>query len=283
MSEVASFYFTRLPDSYAARTDRPGPRRRDRRRGVPRVAATASAAATVTPPLSKRDANAHEAESRAQPTRPAPPRHPRRKAPPRRRPLAAGFSSGRRRSAPGTASASGRTSCTRNFRRATSHPAETLTIYYDTRANLVARGVIPGTDAGVDAEPVPRRAVRARPAVVERLRRRAAPSAQATCSRTSADGSSARARSAATTRGRSSARCPARPRGCATSARSRCGGSRCRRAARGTPLRSTRRARRARASSRPLRTRSPARRSAARTCSTGRRAGSRRSRRRGCR
>ena len=31
------------------------------------------------------------------------------------------------------------------FRRATSYASETIAIYYDTRANLVARGIIPGT------------------------------------------------------------------------------------------------------------------------------------------
>ena len=38
MSHTAAFYFTPLPDSYAARTGRPGQCRRDRRRGVPRAA-----------------------------------------------------------------------------------------------------------------------------------------------------------------------------------------------------------------------------------------------------
>ena len=37
MTRTAAFYFTALPDSYAARTGRPGQRRRHRRRRVPRA------------------------------------------------------------------------------------------------------------------------------------------------------------------------------------------------------------------------------------------------------
>jgi hypothetical protein len=42
-----------------------------------------------------------------------------------------------------------------NFRRATSYPAETITLYYDTRVNLVARGVIPVPTPLVVPNPFP--------------------------------------------------------------------------------------------------------------------------------
>jgi hypothetical protein len=32
------------------------------------------------------------------------------------------------------------------FERSSSRPAETIAIYYDSRANLVAQGIIPGQD-----------------------------------------------------------------------------------------------------------------------------------------
>jgi hypothetical protein len=156
MNEVASFYFTRLPDSYAARTDRPGDvgaigvaafREWQRPRPLPQP---------MTPPLSKRDANAHEAESRAQadtaagaPATSAPEDAPTQEAargriPERQEKIGTGHGERERSEVVYT-----------NFRRATSHPAETLTLYYDTRANLVARGVIPGPTPLVVPNPFP--------------------------------------------------------------------------------------------------------------------------------
>jgi hypothetical protein len=145
MSEVASFYFTRLPDSYAARTDRPDHvgvigvavfREWQRPRPLPQP---------MTPPLSRRDANAAEAEGRAQadaaagaPAASAPEgsmaaETARSRALERQEKIGTGHGERERSDVVYT-----------NFRRATNYPNETLTIYYDTHANLVARGVIPG-------------------------------------------------------------------------------------------------------------------------------------------
>jgi hypothetical protein len=156
MNEVASFYFTRLPDSYAARTDRPGHvgvigvaafREWQRPRPLPQP---------MTPPLSKRDANAHEAESRAQadaaagaPAASAPEGSAAQEAArgrvlERQEKIGTGHGERERSEVVYT-----------NFRRATSHPAETLTLYYDTQANLVARGVIPGPTPAVAPNPFP--------------------------------------------------------------------------------------------------------------------------------
>ena len=156
MNEVASFYFTRLPDSYAARTDRPGHvgvigvaafREWQRPRPLPQP---------MTPPLSKRDANAHEAESRAQsdtaagapatsaPEDAATQEAARGRIPERQEKIGTGHGERERSEVVYT-----------NFRRATGHPAETLTLYYGTRANLVARGVIPGPTPLVVPNPFP--------------------------------------------------------------------------------------------------------------------------------
>jgi hypothetical protein len=154
MNEVASFYFTRLPDSYAARTDRPDhvgvigvAAFREWRRPLPQ---------SMTPPLSKRDANAQEAESRAQadtaagaPAASAPEGSraqdaARRRILEREEKIGTGHGERERSEVVYT-----------NFRRATSHPAESLTLYYDTRANLVARGVIPGPTPLVVPNPFP--------------------------------------------------------------------------------------------------------------------------------
>ena len=156
MNEVASFYFTRLPDSYAARTDRPGHvgvigvaafREWQRPRPLPQP---------MTPPLPKRDANAHEAESRAQadtaadaPAASAPEGSAAQEAArgrilERQEKIGTGHGERERSEVVYT-----------NFRRATSHPAETLTLYYDTQANLVARGVIPGPTPVVAPNPFP--------------------------------------------------------------------------------------------------------------------------------
>jgi len=122
LSQTAAFYFTSLGDSYAARTGRP-----DnvgvigvalfRRKQEPQPLAQAAPA-----PSERKDANAdgpaaaRSAQAEAQ----------------------LGTGHGRRE-----------TSFARHvsFERATSAPAEVLTIYYDSRASLVARGII--------REPVP--------------------------------------------------------------------------------------------------------------------------------
>ena len=156
MNEVASFYFTRLPDSYAARTDRPDHvgvigiaafREWQRPRPLPQP---------ITPPLSKRDTNAQEAESRA-------PSDTAAGAPAASAPESAAAQDaarGRileRQEKIGTGHGERERSevVHTNFRRATSLPDETLAIYYDTHANLVARGVIPAPTPVVVPNPFP--------------------------------------------------------------------------------------------------------------------------------
>src|SRR5687768_4596185 len=107
LSQTAAFYFTALPDSYAARTGRPD----DvgvigvalfRRKQEPRPAAP------IAPEVGARS-RAEERDSRL------------------------GTGHGRRETSYATHV---------SFERATTSPAEVITLYYDSHANLVARGVI---------------------------------------------------------------------------------------------------------------------------------------------
>jgi hypothetical protein len=111
LSETAAFYFTALPDSYAARTGRPD------HVGVIGVAV-----------FRKKKAPQPIAEAA-----------PRREAPSRDAPGAAaaesrlGTGHGRRETSYAEQS---------HFERASPTPAETIVLYYDSYANLAARGVI---------------------------------------------------------------------------------------------------------------------------------------------
>lgn len=127
IEEVARFYFTRLPDSYAARTDRPD------NAGVIGVAAYAEyvlpPAAVVSPP----DNAAREQAGRTDSAAPA--------AAPAARDAAKAQAENRL----GTGHGERETAPTRytEFRRASPRPAEILTVRYDSRARLVSLGVIP--------------------------------------------------------------------------------------------------------------------------------------------
>lgn len=105
LQETAAFYFTALPDSYAARTGRPHDV------GVIGVALFRRKAFAPPAPIAREGAadSARRAESQI------------------------GTGHGRHE----TAYAYHTT-----FERATSAPAETVTLYYDSRANLLARGII---------------------------------------------------------------------------------------------------------------------------------------------
>jgi hypothetical protein len=105
LSQTAAFYFTTLPDSYAARTGRPD------NVGVIGVALFRRKAQPPQP-LSQA-APAARAESRADDR--------------------LGTGHGRQEYSPATHV---------TFERATSSPAEVITIYYDSHANLLARGII---------------------------------------------------------------------------------------------------------------------------------------------
>ena len=138
-SEVAAFYFTQLPDSYAARTDRPD------NVGVIGVAVFREfrpprpAVLPQPRPYARSDGAAREAESSADtagaPAASAPAEN------------AAAERALRRQEKIGTGHGERERSDVvyTQFRRATSVPNETIAIHYDTRANLVARGIIPGT------------------------------------------------------------------------------------------------------------------------------------------
>jgi hypothetical protein len=122
MSQTAAFYFTSLGDSYAARTGRPD------NVGVIGVALfrrkQEQPLAQMAPPSerSKRESNADTVAGA-------------RSAQPEAQ---LGTGHGRRETSPARQVA---------FERATATPAEVLTIYYDSRANLIARGIL--------REPVP--------------------------------------------------------------------------------------------------------------------------------
>lgn len=164
MSEIAAFYFTALPDSYAARTDRPG------NVGVIGVAVFREwqpprpAAVPLPEPYARRD---RPAESRAQgesegardeaaeaPSAPAAAGAAGRSAAPSR----PADIRRQREEKLGTGHGEREWSAVRHtdFRRASSTPAETITLYYDSHRNLVARGIIRrAPPPGADPQPFP--------------------------------------------------------------------------------------------------------------------------------
>ncbi len=153
-SEVAAFYFTRLPDSYAARTDRPA------HVGVIGVAVFREwtpprPAATPWPrPFARRDAPARELESgvgdAAEP--PAAPSASARAEPSREDPR---FRGRQERIGTGHGERERSEVVYTDFRRATPRPNQTIAIYYDTRANLIARGILPHPTPVVAPHPFP--------------------------------------------------------------------------------------------------------------------------------
>jgi len=155
-SEVAAFYFTQLPDSYAARTDRPD------HVGVIGVAvfrewAPPRPAATPWPrPLARSDGAARESESRAADATEAP-ATPSAPAASEAKPSRDELRLLRRQERIGTGHGERERSevVYTDFRRATQWPSETLTIYYDTRANLIARGILPRPTPVVAPNPFP--------------------------------------------------------------------------------------------------------------------------------
>jgi hypothetical protein len=108
LSQTAAFYFTSLPDSYAARTGRPD------HVGVIGVALFRKRQAPPPAPIGEAGPLSRDRAAEAQ----------------------IGTGHGRHETSHAYYV---------HFERATSMPAETITLYYDSRANLVARGVIRGT------------------------------------------------------------------------------------------------------------------------------------------
>jgi hypothetical protein len=137
LERTAAFYFTELPDSYAARTGRPDDlgvigvalfreRARPRISGEPQGKIAAEARAEAAAPATARaDAAAADAQRTQEGVAGAP-------LPQARSMLGTGH--GRSEVSHATRVA---------FERATSEPAETVAIHYDRRENLVAMGVLP--------------------------------------------------------------------------------------------------------------------------------------------
>ncbi|MFL6575486.1 MAG: hypothetical protein ACJ8MR_02635 [Povalibacter sp.] len=117
LDQVARFYFTRLPDSYAARTGRPDDV------GVIGIALFAEAESRLAccDELNRERAEAPAAE-----------------------PHAADKSAPRSESSLGTGHGTRESSPARyvDFERSSEHPQETLTLFYDSRRNLIAQGVL---------------------------------------------------------------------------------------------------------------------------------------------
>ena len=149
LGEVASFYFTSLGDSYAARTDRPA------NVGVIGVALfrrAAPAVAEMAPP--SYDAHLPREKSAA--------RREADGAPRRAESTMAPPASAAAPSAPlGTGHGRRQESHVRyvEFERASPTPVETISIYYDSYRNLVAMGVLSPPAAVRDPNPFPARVV----------------------------------------------------------------------------------------------------------------------------
>lgn len=152
LDEIAQFNFTALPDSYAARTGRPAnvgvigvavfteraPLRLEQRDEIARAPAPPAAAADAQ----KAQAPAAETGTLAQ-VQAAP-------AEGKQRSLARGERLGTGHGAREYARVD-----TTTFVRASSAPAETVAVWYDSRANLVARGIVPRPIARAEPQPFP--------------------------------------------------------------------------------------------------------------------------------
>jgi hypothetical protein len=149
MSEVAAFVFTALPESYAARTGRPG------NVGVIGVAVFREYQAPRPPALLKQPAPFSGPGARGDAARESAGGEARDSAAPASPPAGA-----LSRIAPkpeeklgtGHGEREGSEARWTDFRRESAYPAEMISIYYDSRPNLIARGII---TSGPRAEPNP--------------------------------------------------------------------------------------------------------------------------------
>ena len=131
MAEVAAFYFTSLPDSYAARTGRPD--------NVGVIGVAVFRERVVEPMVTDRDSvAAADAESRPPRSRPD---APSAAAESRAEGITAGKTLGRLGTGHGERHNSGATYT--QFERASEKPETVIRIFYDSTRNLVAQGVIP--------------------------------------------------------------------------------------------------------------------------------------------
>lgn len=137
LSSTAAFYFTALPDSYAARTGRPNDV------GVIGVALFRKKTPPVpVAPLAREAPASAPAGARAEESSSA---DARRDAQPAAQEKI-GTGHGRLEASPAHYV---------EFERATRDPAETIAIWYDSRGNLVARGIVPRPAIGRPAFPQP--------------------------------------------------------------------------------------------------------------------------------
>jgi len=165
--EVAAFYFTALPDSYAARTNRPGnvgvigvalfrewlpPRPRPQ--VLPRMEDGSSAAPLGESLAQRQDAREAAAES---PASPAASMGSSASADAARAPARAAPQQPRDKLGTGHGEREYAAVSYTDFRRATASPSEVLTIHYDRYENLVARGIVPGTPHYAEPQPFPGR------------------------------------------------------------------------------------------------------------------------------
>ncbi len=146
MQRTAAFYFTTLPDSYAARTGRPDDV------GVIGVALFRRKPPEPVAFERPRPVPFAKEESGSAPARPAAP-----SAPGNADSRDSAEKSARAESPLGTGHGRRETNPARwvDFVRATPHPVETITIYYDSTRNLVAQGVIRAAPRPRDPNPFP--------------------------------------------------------------------------------------------------------------------------------
>jgi hypothetical protein len=144
MDQVAAFYFTALPDSYAARTGRPddvgviGVALFSERQPIP-LASREYASPSAPQPAA--EAAAERKSSRAEDGL-------------ARQDERLGTGHGRRLDSGATYT---------SFDRASDEPDEVIRIYYDSRRNLVARGIIPPAARSLRPSCLPSRSPTARP------------------------------------------------------------------------------------------------------------------------
>lgn len=163
MDEVAAFYFTRVADSYAGRTGRP------ENTGVigvavyreevpPQVAAPAPFVAKgADMRTNERASELADAASPASAAPSAASEEGRARGNAKAEADAVGRLAQRQEKKLGTGHGERMTAPTEytSFRRASSTPSEVITIYYDSRANLMARGIIPDPRYSVRPNPFP--------------------------------------------------------------------------------------------------------------------------------
>lgn len=133
LDEVATFYFTRLPDSYAARTGRP------ENVGVIGVALFREAQPCCRDHPRFQSERASDAAKEESASAPAPSAE-------RRSDSRLGAGHGHRESSPAHYV---------DFRRASHTPDETIVICYDSRRNLIAQGVLPEHSHYAHRRPTP--------------------------------------------------------------------------------------------------------------------------------